>query len=100
MKNARIVHKIAVPGSLPGSLHAAFVRCGRAGCRCARGELHGPYWRYQWREHGRTRRRYVRQADAARLHTELGVWRAEHPSLNSLRRQLTELRRLARRLGV
>jgi hypothetical protein len=62
--------------------------------------LHGPYWRHQWREHGRTRRRYVRQADAGRLQTELEVWRAEHPPLGSLRRQLAELRRLARLLGV
>jgi hypothetical protein len=25
-----------------------YVRCGKSGCRCARGHLHGPYWyRYQ-----------------------------------------------------
>jgi hypothetical protein len=100
MKNDRIVHKMSLPEAPRGSLHATYVRCGKAGCHCARGELHGPYWRQQWREKGRTRRRYVRQADAGRLRGELEVWRAEHPTLTDLRRQLTELGRLARLLGV
>ena len=34
--------------TLNGSIHATFVRCGKANCRCARGERHGPYYhRYQ-----------------------------------------------------
>ena len=45
------------------SLHAQWVRCGTAGCRCRRGELHGPYHYLFWREGGRLRKRYVRTAD-------------------------------------
>jgi hypothetical protein len=100
MKNGRIVHKAGAPAQFGGSLHALYVRCGTAGCRCVRGELHGPYWRHQWRENGRTRRRYVRQADVPRVRAELVAWRAQHPTLTGLRRQLTELRRLARLLEV
>jgi hypothetical protein len=100
MKNDRIDHKAVPPGADGGSLQAMFVRCGTAGCHCTRGELHGPYWRHQWRQNGRTRRRYVRQADVGRLQGELEVWRAEHPTLSDLRRQLTNLRRLARLLEV
>ncbi len=29
-------------GPLPGSLQPEWKRCGKAGCRCARCELHGP----------------------------------------------------------
>jgi hypothetical protein len=100
MKNSRIVHKAGPPAELGGSLQALYVRCGTVGCHCARGELHGPYWRHQWRENGRTRRRYVRQADAPSLQAELEVWRAGHPTLGSLRQQLTVLRRLTRLLEV
>ncbi len=40
------------------------VRCGKATCRCRRGELHGPYAFLYWRdERGRQRRRYVQRAD-------------------------------------
>jgi hypothetical protein len=30
-------------GLLPGTLVERRRRCGKGGCRCARGELHGPY---------------------------------------------------------
>ena len=40
------------------------VRCGKAVCRCRRGDLHGPYAFLYWRdERGRQRRRYIRRAD-------------------------------------
>jgi hypothetical protein len=35
------------------------VRCGKEGCRCTRGELHGPYWYAYWTEGGKTRSQYV-----------------------------------------
>lgn len=35
------------------------VRCCKEGCRCADGELHGPYWYAYWSENGRTRSQYV-----------------------------------------
>src|SRR5262245_38217189 len=51
--------------SLPkaGALCAQWVRCGTSGCRCNRGELHGPYYYWFWREGGRLRKRYVRLSD-------------------------------------
>lgn len=35
------------------------VRCGKKNCRCAHGELHGPYWYAYWTEGGKTRSEYV-----------------------------------------
>ncbi len=35
------------------------VRCGKKGCKCARGELHGPYWYAYWTEGGKTKSEYV-----------------------------------------
>ncbi len=44
------------------------VRCGKANCRCMRGELHGPYWFLRWRFGTHQRRRYVKaeELDAVR----------------------------------
>ena len=98
MKKRRIVPKTRTLEPLPGSLHAEWVRCGKAGCRCASGALHGPYWRRQWREGGRTRRQYVRRADVAQMRDRLAAWRALHPSAAALRQRLVELRRLVRLL--
>lgn len=35
------------------------VRCGKKGCKCAKGEPHGPYWYAYWSEGGKTRSEYV-----------------------------------------
>ena len=44
---------------LAGSLHFEWRKCGNRECRCARGELHGPYAYRHWRENGRQRKAYV-----------------------------------------
>jgi hypothetical protein len=35
------------------------VRCGKSNCKCATGELHGPYWYGYWSEGGKTKSMYV-----------------------------------------
>jgi hypothetical protein len=35
------------------------VRCGKESCKCAGGDLHGPYWYAYWSEGGRTKSTYV-----------------------------------------
>lgn len=34
------------------------VKCGKPGCKCSHGKLHGPYWYEFWREDGKVRKRY------------------------------------------
>lgn len=48
------------PPALAGAVCAQYVRCGRPGCKCARGELHGPYYYRFWRDRGRLRKKYIR----------------------------------------
>jgi hypothetical protein len=58
-----------------GALCAQWVRCGTAGCRCTRGELHGPYFYRFWREEGRLRKRYVRLDDVPAVRHEIETHR-------------------------
>lgn len=44
---------------IAGSLQNQRRRCGKEGCRCARGELHGPYLYLSLRAGGRTQMLYV-----------------------------------------
>lgn len=76
--------------------------CGKPGCRCARGELHGPYWSLRWHDGPVHRRRHVRPGDLAAVRAEVGRRRAERARL---RAELAEavavldgLRQLAREL--
>src|SRR5687767_5011518 len=99
-KKRRIVHKADPPKALPGSLHAVYVRCRAAGCKCRQGAPHGPYWRRRWREGGRTRRQYVRLADVPRVRAAMAGWREAHPPVAALRDHLRLLRRVMRLLRV
>ena len=61
-----------IPALLP-----TWKTCGKAGCRCGRGQPHGPYWSLRWREGATHRRRYVRPADVAAVRAALGRRRRE-----------------------
>ena len=49
--------KIATHG---GTVHRQFVRCGKASCKCARGELHGAYYYHFVRVNGKLKKRYLK----------------------------------------
>ena len=84
-------HFLPKMAALPGSVQLRFVRCGKPGCRCARGVLHGPYFRRVWREHGRTRARYVPLSHLDETRQAVAAWRQRHPSGRALRRELRAL---------
>ncbi len=50
----------SVPKMLPGAVVRQFIRCGNAQCKCARGELHGPYFYRKWRDGSRQHKQYIR----------------------------------------
>jgi len=72
---ASALPKISPMQGLPGSLHHQYVRCGKAGCRCAKGKLHGPYvYLFGW-DGGRLWKRYVRKADVEHTRALVKVYR-------------------------
>jgi hypothetical protein len=85
---------------LPGVVLPQWVRCGRPRCRCARGQLHGPYAYRFWREGGRLRKAYVRPAHLAavragcearrRLRRDLGAGWAAWRQLRDLLREVEQ----------
>ncbi len=80
-----------LPKIEPGSICPQFVRCGRKNCHCASGELHGPYFYRFWREDGRLRKKYVKQADAEPL---LAAQAAERRRKSEIHTSLELCRRL------
>jgi hypothetical protein len=59
-RRRRIVRQIPdLQAVIAGSLQEQRRRCGKEGCRCMRGELHGPYQYLSLRAGRRTRMLYV-----------------------------------------
>lgn len=87
-KDLQSLPKIAQPQHL-GAVCMQWTKCGKAGCRCARGELHGPYAYVFWRENGRLRKTYVRVADTDDLRAAYASRRARE--ICARRRQLDGL---------
>jgi hypothetical protein len=86
--------KVAKPSpkaALLGSLQPEYVRCGTPTCRCARGELHGPYWRrYYWRD-GRRCREYVRLAEHAEVAAAIVAGQSDRALRRGERQRVREL---------
>jgi len=72
-----------LPKPLPGTVCPQWVRCGRPACRCARGQLHGPYYYRFFREKGRLKKTYVRQADVEQVRAQCETRRQARCDLSS-----------------
>jgi hypothetical protein len=59
-RRARLARQLPdIEATLRGALQRQMRRCGKAGCRCADGELHGPYLYLSVRTGTRSRLLYV-----------------------------------------
>ncbi|WP_390888662.1 DUF6788 family protein [Frigoriglobus tundricola] len=79
-----------LPKMLPGVVCAQRVRCGKPGCRCARGQEHLAYYRF-WREDGRLRKCYVRRADLVAVRAACAARQQEHRELSEAWKQWRRL---------
>lgn len=59
----------------PGAVCPQWKKCGRARCKCAAGQLHGPYYYRFYRVDGRLCKEYVRKADLAAVRASCAKYR-------------------------
>ena len=85
-----------LPKTLPGVVRPQWIRCGKAGCRCARGRPHGPYFYRFWRQGGRLRKQYVRPDHVERVRAACQARRQERLGLAGAWRLWQALRDLVR----
>jgi hypothetical protein len=94
-KSAEMLPKILRLAGANGSLQAQRVRCGKANCRCARGELHEGYHYFFSRVGGQQFKIYVRRADVPAVRA---VIQARTVQRTRWRSELNEARAFLRRL--
>jgi hypothetical protein len=94
------------PKILPdcGSVERRFVRCGRVNCKCAKGELHGPYTYVRTYRGGKRWRKYVKNDDVSALfqaRKRRQEWIKEmKQAQDEFRQQWRELKSLLRSVGL
>ena len=74
-----------------GSLYSTYKKCGNKNCRCARGELHGPFNYLSKKVDGKTVLSFVRKADESQIIRQAGHYRdyiKEMAKLNRLDKRI------------
>jgi hypothetical protein len=74
-----------------GSLIVKYKRCNKGGCRCTRGEPHGPFWYVSQAVGGRTVMRFLRAAWVERVRAACGRarrWRRARARLVVVQQQI------------
>jgi hypothetical protein len=62
-----------LPGN--GSLEIRRVKCGRANCKCAKGELHGPYTYVRTYSGGERWRKYIKNSEKQAIHAAVSSYK-------------------------
>ena len=98
-KSGGVLPKILEMATHTGSLHAQRVRCGKANCKCARGQLHEGYYYFFWSNSSGAFKRYVRRADVPAVRAVIERRRQSEAAFRSeLRQAQAELWRLLKSL--
>jgi hypothetical protein len=63
--------------AIRGDVNARMVTCGKLNCKCAKGELHGPYFVYRVRTYGKRHSKYIRKRDVSAVKLAVEQGRAE-----------------------
>ena len=80
---------------LKGQVCVQYIRCGKPGCRCVDGKLHGPYHYRIWREGDKVHKVYVRQSEVEAVQAACRAYQGYSEQLRGLK-----LQRLALTKGV
>ena len=89
---------------LSGHVERRMVKCGKPNCKCARGELHGPYFYHVTTYSTHRNRAYIRRANVAAVTEACAAHRALQAQIRAnrvqYRRMLAGVRDLFKELGL
>jgi hypothetical protein len=79
---------------LKGSLVQKYKACNKQGCRCTRGELHGPFCYLSVSQEGKTKMIFIKRhlwSQAAELSTNYRQWRKKRARIAQINKQILAL---------
>lgn len=86
-KRRRLLKKLMAPDDMiAGSVYSTYKKCGKDTCRCARGELHGPFLSLSIPQHGKRILKHIRQGDEDWVNSHASNYRDYQKNLARLRK--------------
>ncbi len=83
---------------LAGTVHERWTRCGKPGCRCTRGDPHGPYYSRRWAQDGQRHEEYVRRDQVEGVRAQCQARRQHEHQVVAARKECRELTRMLKEL--
>ncbi|MBU4314396.1 MAG: hypothetical protein KJ821_06385 [Actinobacteria bacterium] len=79
---------------LYGSVVKKYKACGKAGCKCTRGELHGPFYYLSFKKDKKTKMIFIRQylwEKVIKLNNNYKKWRKSRANISKINRRILTL---------
>jgi hypothetical protein len=90
----KILDVLSRKSLLKGSFVRKYKACNKKGCRCTKGELHGPFFYLSLRRAGKTRMIFVKKRDwsiVEELSANYRAWRQNRAKIARINRQILAL---------
>ena len=62
-RSKKLAYLLNPKDMIAGSIYETYKKCGNKNCRCAKGDLHGPFFYLSRKAGGKTKLTFVRRAD-------------------------------------
>ena len=71
-------------GMIQGSLAEKYLPCGKEGCKCKEGELHGPFYYLIYPEEGKQKTLYVRKDRLKEVREGIKAYKRARKAINKV----------------
>jgi hypothetical protein len=79
---------------LKGSVVKKYKACGKEGCKCTKGDLHGPFYYLTYKEEGKTKMIFLRRniwESAIKLNDNYRTFRSKRAQISKINSQILKL---------
>ena len=89
-----MINSLSRKSMLPGSVIEKYVMCGKEGCKCTRGELHGPFYYLTYKENKKTKMIFLKKDVSKRakvLNENYRLWRKNRAQISKINSMILSL---------
>jgi hypothetical protein len=89
-----MIRELSRKKMLKGSVVKKYKACGKEGCKCTKGELHGPFYYLTYKEEGKTKMIFLRQDIwdlSLKLNENYRTFRTKRAQISKINRQILKL---------